>query len=151
MVPHLMDHMICFISNKCYRSNDFVSFQLNIDMSLTILGLECILLFRLTYSIKRYLTFAAIITNLLVLTCQARLRVRFCFQNWPKWARIKLGTGILVIYNLIDDVAHAGNKDWGGGLTLHMWTCGITFLAFVCQLTGYLVRFEHWLHLNEFH
>ena len=51
----------------------FVFFQFNIDMSLTILGLECILLFRLTYSVKRYLTFAAIITNLLVLTCQARL------------------------------------------------------------------------------
>ena len=48
--------------------------QLNIDMSLTILGLECILLFRLTYSIKRYLTFAAIITNLLILTCQSGLQ-----------------------------------------------------------------------------
>ena len=52
----------------------------------------------------------------------------------------------MVIYNLIDDVAHAGNKDWGGGLTLHMWTCGVTFLALVCQLTGYLVSSQSGIH-----
>ena len=63
--------------------------------------------------------------------------------------RLKLATGILVIYNLIDDVAHAGNKDWGGGLTSHMWTCGITFLAVVCQLTGYLVSVELKLQLKN--
>ena len=56
-------------------------FLLNIDMSLTILGLECILLFRLTYSIKRYLIFAAILTNLLILTCQAGLLRTFYLQK----------------------------------------------------------------------
>ena len=75
---------------------------------------------------------------------------KILFPRLTQMSLLKLGTGILVIYNLIDDVAHAGNKDWGGGLTLHMWTCGITFLAFVCQLTGYLVSFEQKLHLNYF-
>ena len=56
-------------------------FLLNIDMSLTILGLECILLFRLTYTIKRYLTFGAILTNLLILTCQEGLLGTFYLQK----------------------------------------------------------------------
>ena len=52
-----------------------------------------------------------------------------------------------MIYNLIDDVAHAGNKDWGGGLSLHIWTCGVTFLAVICQLTGYLVSFLNYSYV----
>ena len=75
------------------------------------------------------------------LSGKAPLKLQFPNQT-SFGAQSKLATGILVIYNLIDDVAHAGNKDWGGGLTSHMWTCGITFLAVVCQLTGYLVSCE---------